>query len=183
LPGKGIIQELAPSNHCLSHKYSAAITKLTLEEDHAPEFLVVSEEDVYKKLSHLTPAKASGPDGILNWVLKDYLEFLVHPVTTFLNASFNKQRLPSTWKLADVSPLPKTKPVKELKKDLRPISLTSCISKVAEDFVVTQYVKPAVLSVLDPSQHGAIPKSSTTLALLEMLHVWCQGTDGNGDTM
>jgi len=71
----------------------------------------------------------------------------------------------------DVSPLPKTKPVNELKKDLRPISLTPCISKVAKDFVVTQQVKPAVLSVLDPSQYGAIPKSSTTLALLEILHV------------
>ena len=144
---------------------------------------MVSEEDVYKNLSHLTPAKASWPDGIPNWILKDYLEFLVNPVTTILNASLNEQHLPSTWKLADVSPLPKTKPVKELKKDLRPILLTPCISKVAEDFIVTQYVKPAVLSVLDPSQHGAIPKSSTTIALLEMLHVWCQGTDGNGDTI
>jgi len=144
---------------------------------------VVLEEDVSKKLSHLTPAKASGPDGIPNWILKDYSEFLVNLVTTILNASFKEQRLPGTWKLADMSPLPKTKPVKELKKDLRSISLTPCISKVAEDFVVTQYVKPAVLSVLDPSQHGAILKTSTTLALLEMLHVWCQATDGNGDTI
>jgi len=165
------------------YRLPSAITKLTLEEDHAPEFLVVSEEDVYKKLSHLNPAKASEPDGIPNWILKDYLEFLVNPVTTILNASIKEQRLPSTWKLADVSPLPKTKPVKELKKDLRPISLTPCISKVAEDFVVTQYVKPAVRSVLDSSQYGAIPKSSTTLALLEMLHVWCQATDGNVDTI
>ena len=30
---------------------------------------------------------------------------------------------------------------------------------------------------------GAIPKSSTTLALLEMLHEWTQGTDGNGATV
>ena len=108
--------------------------------------------------------KASGPDGIPNWLLKEYSEFLANPVTTILNASFKEQRLSIMWKLADVSPLPKTKPVRELKKDLRPISLTPCISKVAEDFVVTQYVKPAVLSALDSSQYGAIPKSSTTLA-------------------
>ena len=92
--------------------------------------------------------------------------------------------LPSIWKLADVTPLPKRKPIKEIKKDLRPISLTPCISKLAEDFVVTLlYVKPAVLYMLDPSQFGAIPKSSTTLALLEMLHEWTQGTDGNGATI
>ena len=70
------------------------------------------------------------------------------------------------WKLADVSPLIKQKPAVDLNKHLRPISLMPCISKVAEDFVVRQYVKPAVLSVLDGSQYGAVPKSSTTLALL-----------------
>ena len=37
--------------------------------------------------------------------------------------------------------------------------------------------------MLDLSQSGAIPKSSTTLALLQMLHEWTQGTDGNGATI
>ena len=69
--------------------------------------------------------------------------------------------------------------MKELKKDLRPISLTPCISKVAEDFVVRRFVKPAVLNTLDPNQYDVITKSTTTLALLEMLHVWSQGKDGN----
>ena len=50
-----------------------------------------------------------------------------------------QQRLPSMWKLADVTPIPKRKPVKDVKKDLRPISLTPCLSKLAEDFVVTNY--------------------------------------------
>ena len=44
-------------------------------------------------------------------------------------------------------------------------------------------MKPTILCTLDPSQFGAIPKSSTTLALLEMLHEWTQGTDGNGATI
>ena len=35
-----------------------------------------------------------------------------------------------------VSPLPKKKPVTILEKDLRPISLIPCISKVAEEFIV-----------------------------------------------
>ena len=60
------------------------------------------------------------------------------------------------WKLADVTPLPKKKPVKELKKDLRPISFTPCISRVIEGFIVDDYVKPAVMSVIDDSQYGAI---------------------------
>ena len=124
------------------YRLRSAVSKLTLEEDHVLEFLVVSQQEVYKKLSHLNPARTGGSDGIPNWILKDYVEFLVYPVTTFLNASFNEQHLPNMWKLADVSRLLKKKPVKELKKDLKPISLTPCISNIAEEFVVTEYVKP-----------------------------------------
>ena len=40
-----------------------------------------------------------------------------------INTSYREQQLPACWKMADVSPLPKKKPVKDLKKDLRPISL------------------------------------------------------------
>ena len=52
--------------------------------------------------------------------------------------------------------------VSDLNKDLRRSSLTSCLSKVAEDCILADYVKPAVLNVLDPNQYGAVPKSSTT---------------------
>ena len=109
--------------------------------------------------------------------------FLAYPITKVLNASFKEQRLPSTWKLADVTPIPKRKPVKDVKKDLRPISLTPCLSKLAEDLVVTNHVKPAALRVLDDRQYGAVPKSSTTLALLEMIHCWMNATDGNGSSV
>ena len=62
--------------------------------------------------------------------------------------------------------------VQQPKKDLKPISLTLCISKVAEEFVVIKYVKPAVLNVIDPNQYGVMPKSSTTMALIGVLHHW-----------
>ena len=73
--------------------------------------------------------------------------------------------------------------VKDLKKDLRPISLTPCVSKVVEGFLVEDYVKPAILKVVDPNQYGTIPNSSTTIALINMLHHWFLGTDGNGSTI
>ena len=49
---------------------------------------------------------------------REYAEFLAYPISVILSASFKEQRLPSIWKLADVTPLPKQKPVKEIKKDL-----------------------------------------------------------------
>ena len=53
-----------------------------------------------------------------------------------------------------------------LKKDLRPTSLTPCVSKVAKGFIVEDYVKPAVLNVIDHSKNGEIPNLSTTMARL-----------------
>ena len=57
------------------------------------------------------------------------------------------------------------------------------ISKVAEEFVVDGFVKPAVMNILDDNQYGAIPNSSTTMALISMLHSWSLSTDGHGATV
>ena len=63
------------------------------------------------------------------------------------------------------------------------MSLTPCVAKVAEGFIVDDYLKPAVMNVIDDSQYGAIPNSSTTMALISMLHDWSLGTDENGATV
>ena len=50
---------------------------------------------------------------------------------------------------------------------------------LTSSFKVT-YIKPAVLDILDPQQFGAIPKSSSTQALISLLHKMYVSTDGNG---
>ena len=79
-----------------------------------------------------------------NWCLKEYAELLYQPITDILNSSYKEQKLLSVWKHADVTALPKVKQVVDPKKELRPISLTASLSKVAEDFVVSDYVRPAL---------------------------------------
>ena len=115
-----------------------------------------------------------------SWLLREYADLLARPITSVLNSSFSEQRLPQTWKSADVVPIPKEQKVEDISKHLRPISLTPSISKLAEDFVVSSHFRPAVLEVIDPDQFGAIPKSSTTQALTSMLHQWLEATDGTG---
>ena len=66
------------------------------------------------------------------------------------------------------------------KKELRPISLTASLSKVAEDFVVSDYIRPALERKADSNQFGTVSGSSTVLALLSMIHEWPQTTDGKG---
>ena len=164
------------------YRLSWPITHLALEKD-SPEFLEVSEERVWKVLPNLNPSKSVGPDRIPNWLLREHADLIAFPVCRILDASFRRQRLPRSWKFVDVIPLPKKKPVEILQKDLRPFSLTPCLSKVAEEFTVADYIKPAVLKDLDTNQYGAVPKSPTTLALLDMLYDWSKGTDGNSATI
>ena len=156
------------------YRLEQPLTKFPVPTD-SPKLHEVSELRIMKLLATLNPSKACG-------LLKEYAELLAFPVSKIINSSFKEQRLPKIWKFDDVSPLPKLKPVEDLKKHLRPISLTPCLSKVAEECVVVDYVKSAVLNVLDPSQYGAAPKSSTTQALIHMLHHWTKGCDGNGAT-
>ena len=164
------------------YKLPAPLERAPLESD-SPEIFRVTGQHVHRALAVLNPRKACGPDGTPSWLLKEYCDVVAYPITTILNASYAEQRLPTIWKMADVTPLPRKKPVVDIQKELRPISLTPCISKVAEEFVVDGFVKPAVMNILDDNQYGAIPNSSTTMALISMLHSWSLGTDGNGATV
>ena len=146
------VQDLPPSSH----------------QDCVPE--VVTEHSIFMKLSALNPFKAQGPDGIPAWLLKENADILASPVADILNCSYQERRLPSLWKKADITPLPKLSPITDINKHLRPISLTPILSKLAEDYVVEGYVKPAVMKKIDPNQYGTVSNYSTVHALLSMLH-------------
>ena len=158
-------------------------TTVCVPLENNPDILQLPVYRVYKSLTRLNKHKSCGPDGISNWLLKEYAENLAEPITHIMNASFKEQKIPGNWKLADITPIPKVKKVSDPSKELRPISLTSSISKIAEDFVVTDYIKPSVIRLLDPNQFGTVPGSSTTMALISMLHKWLGDTDGTGDTV
>ena len=48
------------------------------------------------------------------------------------------------------SPIPKHSKGTDFNKDLRPISLTSTLSKVAEGFIIDKELTPVLLKSLDP---------------------------------
>ncbi|KAK2563986.1 hypothetical protein P5673_012190 [Acropora cervicornis] len=149
-------------------------------ESHAVN--TISGFSTFITLSALNSSKATGSDGIPVWLLKENADLLAGPVSEILNSSFHESRLPPPWKEADVVPVPKQRFINDIKKHLRPISLTPILSKLAEDHIVEKCVKPAVLQKIDPRQFGTIPKSSTTHASVNMTHNWLLNTDGNGAT-
>ena len=130
----------------------------------------------------LNISKASGPDGIPNSVYEKFAETLASPISILISCSFSHQSLPSLRKLANVIPVPKEIVVLDINKHLRPISLTCCLAKLAE-VVIEKYVGPAILKHIDPNQFGGIPRSSSTIALISMLHNWAGATDSSGNSV
>ena len=145
--------------------------------------IYVTEASVTKQLHAVRTSRAGGPDNLPNWVLREFADILAAPVTDILNTSFSQCKVPHVWKLADIAPLPKSSTICDFTKDLRPISLTSTLSKIAESLIIEKALKPAVLSSIDPCQYGFIPGSSTTYALISMFHHWLGATDGTGATV
>ena len=139
--------------------------------------------ETYNKLKLLSTSKAPGPDDVPNFVYKEYAEILACPISSLINCSLSHQFLPSLWKLANIIPIPKEKVVCDINKHLRPISLTCCLSKLAEEFVIEKFVAPAILKRIDSHQFGGIPRSSSTIALISMLHNWAKATDGTGNSV
>ena len=142
---------------------------MDLSNDTTSNFLIVTELEVWKCLSSLNPWKSSGSDDFPSWVFKECSIILSLPV---------ENKLPPIWKQANVIPVPKVTLVQDIKQHLRPISLTPILSKVAEEFVVNKHLKPAILKIIDVNQYGVIPGSSTSQALIKMLHKWSEATDG-----
>ena len=114
-----------------------------LSDDDEP--ISVSVDSVAARLRKISTSRAGDPDDLPNWVLKEFSDILAPALTEVLNQSFRESKVPRIWKLADVPPVPKGASIEDFNKDLRPISLTSTLSKVAEGFVIDQELKPLML--------------------------------------
>ena len=136
----------------------------------------ISPEDVYSNLSNLKRAKASGPDNLPSWILKDFAMELSSPVAEIFNASIQERTVPVSWKEADVIPIRKSDKVNEIDNDLRPISLTPILSKIMEHFV-SGWMMPQIRHLIDRKQFGSLAGLSTTHALLSFAHHLYGSTD------
>ena len=51
---------------------------------------IISEDEVYKKLSHLQPSKSPGPDDLPTWMFKLYAPFLAGSIVSIFNKSIQQ---------------------------------------------------------------------------------------------
>ncbi|XP_072051828.1 uncharacterized protein [Amphiura filiformis] len=105
--------------------------------------------DVYSELKKVNPSKAGGPDGFKPQLVREFAYELSIPLTDILNSSYKEGIVPTQWKKAIIVPVPKTSPPNVEK--LRPVSLTSIFSKIAEGFI---YAKSQYWKYVDDMTFG-----------------------------
>jgi len=86
--------------------------------DHYHSEFIIDRGEVEMKLSRIHIHKAPGPDGLPNWVLRDFCDKLSGPVCAIFNASLHEGVVPPCWKEAHVIPVPKVHPPKAIESDL-----------------------------------------------------------------
>ena len=131
-----------------------------------PDSYIVSEYSVYYTLKHLKASKASCDERLHNKVLIELADVLSGPICALINSSIRQGVVPTQWRQARVSPIPKVCPPAAIETDLRPISVTSGISKVAESFIC-QFFNWHFSDFIDNNQFGSTRNRSTTHALVK----------------
>ena len=74
---------------------------------HKFDSIIVTPYDVELTLKTLQTGKAAGPDAINNRILKELADPLSIPLSDIFNYSLSVGKVPSVWKLANVTPIHK----------------------------------------------------------------------------
>ena len=118
-----------------------------------PAEFIINVTDTEVALEKVKVNKATVPDNIPPWALKDFSHLLAALVRAISNSSLMEGVLPKLWKTATVIPLSKKHPQDTVENDIRPISLTPILAKVFESLVL-KWVDSCVKPQIDDRQFG-----------------------------
>ena len=101
-------------------------------------FSTVTEDQVTKIIMK-SPSKSCSLDPWPTFLVFDYLDILITPTTSIINASLKQGKCPNFFKQAHVTPILKKSSLdKEILKNYRPVSNLNFISKILEKVVAVQ---------------------------------------------
>lgn len=97
----------------------------------------ITVAEVRHAISQLRRQTAPGSDKVTNKILRQLTDHTIDSLTALFNHHWSRGTLPSTWRHADISLIPKAHKAITL-EHLRPISLTSCLGKLLEHIINTR---------------------------------------------
>ena len=101
-----------------------------------PDEYAIDLTTTLQALRKVKTNKATGPDNVPAWILKNHANILAGPLTAIFNSSLREGTIPETYKSANVIPVPKVNPPSTIEKYVRPIYLTPIASKTLESIIL-----------------------------------------------
>ena len=140
-----------------------------------PNNIVLSPLEVESVLKSLPVAKASGPDGLSNRFVRELSKELSVPYCSLFNQSLRVGTVPSSYKEANVCPVPKAGDFSQV-SNYRPMSLLNSEDKILERLVFKYLFNHLRDNNLFSSlQSGFLPGDSTVnqltfFTILSVMH-------------
>ena len=127
-----------------------------------------TDDDIAICLSMINKT-TTGSDHLPFWILKDCAFQLNTILSKLINFSINEGVVPSAWKHAIITPVPKVNPIAS-PSNLRPIAVTPVLSRMVERLVVRDFFMPHVSFVAMTDQYAYKPTGNTTCAVIDITH-------------
>ena len=153
------------ANLCTDDAYTKPVPAIVDKSLDAPQ---ISEGHVWNCLQHLKKT-AMGPDLIPFWIWRDHAEIFTSVIHKIWNVSLKTGKWPSSWKRAQVMPLPKTD-IPKGKQDFRGIKIRPVIARAFEKSVYNTHTRDIVKQHLNSTQFACTTGGSCINTLLSMQH-------------
>ena len=163
-------------NHYASHSSIKSI-KDNLNNTETFKFKCVNEREILNTLKKLDSKKAIGIDGIPSMILKLTAEIIAKPLTKIINQSISENSFPTLLKKAMILPFFK-KDERSNKKNYRPVSVLSALSKVFGKILQSQIIEfiDNKLSMFITAYRKG---HSTQHVLIRLIEEWKKGLDND----
>ena len=137
--------------------------------------------DIHTILTNLDVNKATGPDKIRNFLLKNVADYISEPLCKIFNYSIQNSTFPSMWKKSSVIPIHKKNDTKD-KQNYRPVSSLCNVSKVFERLIYDKlYTFLISNNLLTDKNSGFRSGDGTLYQLLAMSHELHEALDNGHD--
>ena len=142
------------------------------------EFKNVTSEEIEKEIIQLNPKKACVENDIPIKVLVGTYDIVSQHLSEIYNTSKNEKKYPLSLKVADVTPIHKSKE-KFLLKNYRPVSLIPIVSKLFKRNMFEQ-ISSYIENFLSPYLFGYGKGHSTEQCLIIMIETWKKAINNKG---
>ena len=143
----------------------------TIRDPQSPAIndLEITTNGVQKLMEDLDPFKASGPDKVPPYILKELADQMAPVYQILFQASIDQGIVPNDWKKAHITPIfKKGDPLQA--SNYRPVSLTSIPCKLLEHIIHSHFMKHHVKSnILCDNQHGFRKSRSCESQLIRVI--------------